>query len=175
MGERKGIDHREAGVDRTAATAKRTTVGLALWIVQVLLALLFLFAGAVKLVLPPEAMTGPVSLPVLFLRFIGVCEVLGGLGLVLPGVLRLRPGLTPSAAAGLVIIMIGATAITILGGGVGQAFLPVLAGLLSAFVTYGRWRVMPLRSRTGSAADYTAHAAVDRMLSHSCSSRSEHV
>ncbi|MEK6302371.1 MAG: DoxX family protein [Acidobacteriota bacterium] len=82
----------------------------ALWIVQVLLALLFLFSGGAKLVLSPEELLkGPVVLPVLFLRFIGVCEVLGALGLILPGLLRIRPGLTPLAAAGLVIIMIGAT------------------------------------------------------------------
>lgn len=153
MGERKDIDRREAGEDRTEAPAKRPIIGLALWIVQVLLALLFLFAGAVKLVLPPGALTGPVSLPVLFLRFIGVCEVLGGLGLVLPGILRIRAELTPLAAAGLVIIMIGATVITAIGGGVAQALMPLATGLLSAFVAYGRWRLMPHLARTGSPAD----------------------
>ena len=57
-----------------------------------------------KLVLPPEKLTGPVAIPILFLRFIGVCELLGGLGLILPSVLRIRPGLTPLAAAGRTII-----------------------------------------------------------------------
>jgi uncharacterized membrane protein YphA (DoxX/SURF4 family) len=64
----------------------------ALWIAQVLLALLFLFAGGIKLVLPLEALKGPVPLPGLFLRFLGVCEVLGAIGLVLPALLRIRPG-----------------------------------------------------------------------------------
>lgn len=153
MAERRDIDHRAAEEERSDSPAKRPTFGYALWIAQVLLALLFLFAGGVKLVLPPEALTGPVQLPVLFLRFIGVCEVLGGLGLVLPGILRIRPGLTPLAAAGLVIIMIGATVITVIGGGVAQALMPLAAGLLSAFVAYGRWKVMPHRARTGSPAD----------------------
>src|SRR5437870_4876205 len=85
----------------------------ALWIVQGLLAAVFLFAGGTKLVLPLDQLTGPVALPGLLLRFIGVCEVLGALGLILPGVLRIRPGLTPLAATGLVIIMIGATVITL--------------------------------------------------------------
>ncbi|MBI2988882.1 MAG: DoxX family protein [Deltaproteobacteria bacterium] len=78
----------------------------ALWIVQWLLALLFLWAGGIKFVLPTEEMTKqmPVPLPGLFLRFIGVSEVLGALGLILPGLLHIRPGLTPLAAAGLVII-----------------------------------------------------------------------
>ena len=114
----------------------------ALWIVQVLLALLFLWAGGIKLVLPVEEMTKqmPVPLPGLFLRFIAVCEVLGAIGLILPGLLRIRPGLTPLAAAGLVIIMIGATALTLAGGDVALALIPLVVGFLSAFVAYGRWR-----------------------------------
>ena len=75
---------------------------------QGVLASLFLFAGVMKLVLPIEAMAGPVALPGLFLRFIGVCEALGAVGLILPGLLRIHQELTPVAAAGLVIIMVGA-------------------------------------------------------------------
>ena len=60
-----------------------------LWIVQVLLAALFLFAGVMKLILPLDKMTGPVPVPGLFLRFIGVCETLGALGLILPGLFRI--------------------------------------------------------------------------------------
>src|SRR6266511_4078127 len=111
----------------------------ALWIVQGLLAALFLFAGGTKLVLPLDQMTGPVALPGWFLRFIGVAEVLGALGLILPGLLRIRAGLTPLAAAGLVIIMIGATVLTLVGGDVALALIPLVVGLLSAFVAYGRW------------------------------------
>ncbi len=114
----------------------------ALWIVQGLLAALFLFAGGMKLVLPLEKLTGPVQLPGLFLRFIGVAEVLGALGLILPGLLHIRPGLTPLAAIGLVIIMIGATVITVAGGDVAPALIPLLVGFLSAFVAYGRWRLV---------------------------------
>ena len=110
-----------------------------LWIVQGLLALVFLFAGGIKLVLPIEAMTEQMPLPGWFLRFIGVAEVLGAIGLILPGLLHIRPGLTPLAAAGLVIIMIGATVVTLAGGlGVGAALLPLVVGLLSAFVAYFR-------------------------------------
>jgi len=72
----------------------------ALWIVQGLLALLFLFAGGTKLVLPIEEVTAQMSLPVLlpglFLQFIGMCEVLGAIALILPGLLNIRPGLTPA-------------------------------------------------------------------------------
>jgi uncharacterized membrane protein YphA (DoxX/SURF4 family) len=123
-----------------------------LWIIQVLLALAFLLSGGIKLVLSAEAMAamGPpdqVMLPGLFLKFIGVCEVLGGLGLVLPALLRIRPGLTPLAAAGLLIIMIGAVAITIAGPGVGAAVPPFVTGLLCAFVAYGRWKLAPISAR----------------------------
>ena len=109
-----------------------------LWIVQGMLALLFLFAGGMKLVLPPEAMVGPVALPLAFLRFIGVVEVLGAIGLILPGLLRIRVSLTPLAAAGLVIIMIGATVITALGGAIAPALFPLTVGLLAGSVAYGR-------------------------------------
>jgi len=116
----------------------------ALWIIQVLLALLFLFAGGTKLALPLDVLTSmgspnQVHLPGLLIRFIGVCEVLGGLGLILPGLLRIRRGLTPLAAAGLAIIMAGATVLTIMGDGVMFALMPLVVGLLTAFVAYGRW------------------------------------
>ena len=117
----------------------------ALWIVQGLLAALFLFAGGMKLVLPVEEMTEQIQLPGLFLRFIGVAEVLGALGLILPGLLRIRPGLTPLAAAGLVIIMIGATVVTLASGMVAPALISLVVGLLAALVAYGRWRLAPHR------------------------------
>jgi hypothetical protein len=114
-----------------------------LWIVQGLLAAVFLLSGGMKLVLPLEKLAGPVALPGWFLRFIGVAEVLGALGLLLPGLLRIRPGLTPLAAAGLVIIMIGAVAVTLMGGDVALALIPLLVGCLAVFVAYSRWRLAP--------------------------------
>jgi hypothetical protein len=116
----------------------------ALWVLQVLLGLLFIFAGGSKLVMPIEEMTREVAMPGWFLRGIGVCELLGGLGLILPGLLRIRTGLTPLAAAGLVIIMIGATVVTVTTMGVGMALVPFVVGVLAAFVAYARWRVAPL-------------------------------
>jgi hypothetical protein len=101
-----------------------------------------------KLVLPIEEMTKQVPLPGLFLRFIALCEVLGAIGLILPGLLRIRPGLTPLAAAGLVIIMIGATVLTLLTGDIAMALIPLVVGILAAFVAYGRWRLAPLSAKT---------------------------
>ena len=119
-------------------------MNVALWIIQVLLAALFIFSGGMKLVLPIEKMQDPVALPGLFLRFIGVCELLGGIGLILPSLLRIRPGLTPLAAAGLVVIMIGAVVISAMYMGVASALIPLLVGILAAFIAYGRSRLAPI-------------------------------
>lgn len=121
-------------------------MNIALWIIQALLALVFVFSGAMKFIIPVEEMTKEIALPGLFLHFIGVCEILGGLGLILPWLLRIRPGLTPLAAAGLVIIMIGAVVITMTTMGVTMAILPFVVGFLAAFVAYGRWRLAPQRA-----------------------------
>lgn len=117
----------------------------ALWTVQALLALLFLFVGGMKLVLPIEEMMKqmPIPLPGWFLRFTGVVEVLGAIGLILPRLLGIRPDLTPLAAAGLVIVMIGATVYTLAAGNVASALISMVVGLLCAFVAYGRWRLAP--------------------------------
>ena len=122
-------------------------MNVALWIVQVLLSLLFLFAGGMKLVLPLDKLTGPIPVPGPFIRFIGVAEVLGAVGLVLPSLLRIGPGLTPLAASGLVLIMIGAIAVTLAGGMLGAALFSLVVGLLAAFVAYGRWRLAPIPPR----------------------------
>ena len=121
-----------------------------LWAVQGLLALVFLFAGGMKLVLPIEEMTQQMEMPGWFLRFIGVCEVLGALGLILPGLTRIRPGLTPLAAVGLVIIMVGATALTLAIDPAG-AVVPFVVGLLAASVAYGRHRAASGRGAARAA------------------------
>lgn len=117
-------------------------MNILLWIIQILLALLFLFAGVPKLiyaadVLQANAPPGSIHFSNLFLKFIGVCEVLGALGLVLPGLFRTRRGLTPLAALGLAILMIGAVYVS-LPLGVAMAIIPFVALLLCAFVAYGR-------------------------------------
>jgi hypothetical protein len=127
-----------------------------LWTIQGLLAALFLFAGGAKLIMSADQLKGPVEIPVLFLRFIAVCELLGGLGLILPGLLRVKTGLTPLAAVGLTIIMIGATVMNLKGGDPKSAAMTVVAALLAAFVAYGRWR--PASRRRSSEASALQHA-----------------
>lgn len=118
----------------------RPLVSYALWTVQVLLALLFVYAGAMKFVMSADDMTKDIDLSVPFLRLIGACEVLGGFGLILPGLLHMRRALTPVAGSGLAIIMIGAVVVTVASMGVLPALFPLVVGLLVAFVVRGRWR-----------------------------------
>ena len=116
----------------------------ALWAAQILVALVFAFAGSVKFMMPPEKMQqGSVILPLAFIYFIGVCECLGALGMILPGLTRIRTELTPLAASGLTIIMIGATAVTIIGGMPG-AFVPAVIGIITSWIAYTRTRIAPL-------------------------------
>ena len=113
---------------------------IGMWVGQGLLAALFLFAGGFKLVAPAEMMSeGPVVLPVLFLRFIGACEVLGAIGLILPWALKIHRELTPLAASGLVVIMTGATILTAIGGQVAPAVMPFVIGIVLVTIARGRW------------------------------------
>ncbi len=118
---------------------KKNTV---LWIVQGVLALMFLFAGGSKLVMSAEQMQapGPIQFPVAFIRFIGVCELLGAIGMIVPGLTGIKPGLTPLAAAGLIVIMIGATVTNIVDGPAQFAAFTIVLGLLAATVLWGRWQ-----------------------------------
>ena len=125
---------------RHASTRRQILRSSALWSLQVLLALLFLFAGSMKLLTPIEVMRAQMTVPLpgWFISFIGVAECAGALGLILPGLLRIKRGLTPLAACGLVGVMIGATILTLLGGDVLPALFPALVGLLCALIASAR-------------------------------------
>src|SRR5262249_60892765 len=114
------------------------TMNLILWIAQGVLAAVFLFSGSMKFVMSIEAMTQQMPMPGWFLHFIGVCEVLGALGMILPWLTRMRPGLTPLAAAGLVILMICATVTMLTTGSIATALIPLVVGVPAAFVGYCR-------------------------------------
>ncbi len=114
-----------------------------LWVLQALLAMLFLFAGSMKFIMSVEEMTKQMPLPGWFLHFIGSAEILGAIGLLLPGILRIRTGLTPLAASALVVIMIGATALNLHVGQRGAALTTVVIGLLLVFVALNRRRMAP--------------------------------
>jgi len=120
-------------------------MSVTLWTIQGALALLFLFAGGSKLILPTTVLLAQMALPlpIWFIRFIGVIEVVGALGLVLPQLTRIKPFLTPLAACGLALEMVGATILTVIAMGVAPALFPLIVGLLAMFVAYERghrWR-----------------------------------
>lgn len=126
-----------------------------LWAVQIALALLFFVAGAGKLLVPMDELANDSGLPGPFMRFIAVAEAAGALGLLLPGLLRIARWLTPMAAIGLALIMIGAVVTTIANGDGLRAAGPFVVGLLAAAVTWGRWQWLlpaPAALETGIAA-----------------------
>ena len=129
------------------ATSRVATkrLNIAIWIVQVLLASVFLFAGGAKLVLPIAELTKQFPLPGVFLRFLGVVELAGAVGLILPSLLRIRPYLTPLAAGGLIIVMSGATSLSMIGGKLAPAIPTFVLGCLAGLVLYARTRVVPTR------------------------------
>lgn len=98
-----------------------------------------MFSGTMKFVMPYADMIkdAPVVLPHAFFLFIGVCEILGGIGVIVPWLTGIKPTLTSLAAILLFIIMIGATVITAMGS-VPMAVIPAITGLLCVFVAWGR-------------------------------------
>jgi uncharacterized membrane protein len=121
-----------------SAKPKGRATHIITWVLQVLVGLQFVFAGAMKFVTPMEEMTRDLPLPAAFLYFIGLAEVAGGLGLILPGALRIQRGLTPLAATGLTIIMAGAVVICAMMD-VKMAAVPLIVGALCVFIARSRW------------------------------------
>jgi hypothetical protein len=116
-----------------------------LWVLQVLLALFFgLGSGAPKLFLPAEALPMPLPLSQGFLWFVGTCEVLGALGLILPGLTHVQPRLTILAATCLALLTVCAATYQLMGGQPANAFFALGIGALAAVVAYGRARLAPL-------------------------------
>ncbi len=121
----------------------------AIWILQVLLALVFIGAGVTKLITPiPDLaanMAWTTEVPAALVRFSGLAELAGGLGLILPWVTGIQPQLVRLAALGLVVTMIGAIVTHIaIGDPVSQMIPPLVLGILAAVLTYGRTKVLPL-------------------------------
>lgn len=130
-----------------AASRVHAALPIVLWVMQVLLAALFVSTGRMKLIVPAAVMAKMSPMPVPFVRFLGVAEVLGAVGLLLPGLLRRHTELTPLAAAGLTVIMVGAVVVTAHSGMVLLAGFPLVVGLFTGFVAWARWRMAPLPGR----------------------------
>jgi hypothetical protein len=123
-------------------------VNVGLWVLQVLLGLFMAVAsGLPKLIVPTEMLPMPIPIPGPLLALIGVAEIAGGLGLILPGLLKIKPGLTPLAAAGLGLVAIGGMAYQTAAGEPGNAVFALAIVVVCAIVGYGRWQVAPHRAR----------------------------
>ena len=122
-------------------------MNITLWVLQVLLAAAFLAHGWILLFPSPEMLAGMSSLPRAFWIFLGVAEVLAGVGLTLPGITRILPWLVPCAAAGLMVVMISATIFHIARDEVSSAIVTAVLFLMATFVAYQRWKVMPILPR----------------------------
>ncbi len=133
-------------------------MNIALWVLQVLLALAFFAHGLLFLVPPPDiAAMMNASLPRWFQLFLGVAEILAAIGLTLPGLTRVQPWLVPAAAVGVMIVMIGATVYHVYRADpVSSAVTTFVLLLMAAFVAYGRWRLSPIRPRSARASTVAA-------------------
>lgn len=123
-------------------------MNIVLWILQVLLAAMYLWHGWLMIAPPPEvAAIMNTFLPTWFRLFIGIAELLAAVGLILPGLTRIMPWLTTLAAAGLMIVMASATVVHLSRGETGSAISGFVIFLLVTFVAYMRWKVKPLAAR----------------------------
>lgn len=124
---------------------------IGLWVVQVLLALAFGMAGAMKAMTPIDELAAKLpwvtSAPGLA-RFIGASELLGAIGLILPAVTRIQPRLTALAAAGIGLIMVLATAFHVYRGEISALPVTLVLGGLAGFVLWGRWKKAPIQPRS---------------------------
>ncbi|MDQ3171671.1 MAG: DoxX family protein [Acidobacteriota bacterium] len=124
-------------------------MNIILWIVQTLLALAFLAHGIMLLAPPPEiAAQMNASLPRWFQVFLGVAEVLAAVGLILPGLTRIKPGLVSAAAAGVMIVTVSATVLHLWRAEYSAAATTFVLLLLATFVALGRWRHRSIAPRS---------------------------
>jgi hypothetical protein len=116
-----------------------------LWVVQAVLAILFMFAGITKLAADPVQLAADAHMSAGFLHFVSVCEMLGAVGLIIPAVTGIQPWLTPVAASGLIVIMIGAVVTTLMAPDQSPlvALFPLVVGVLLTVVVVGRRKVPP--------------------------------
>ena len=124
-------------------------MNVVLWILQVLLALAFLAHGWLFLAPPPEiAAKMNETLPRWLQLFLGVAEILAGVGLTLPGITKIKPWLVVWAAGGIMIVMVAATAFHVMRGEISSAVVTLVLLAMASFVAYMRLRVRPIPSRS---------------------------
>ncbi len=140
-----------ATVEPPHVSDRAKALNIMLWVVQVLLAAMFVLTGLLKLTLPAEKL--PALMPwtadahLSFIRFVGIAEVIGGIGLVVPAWLRIKPILTPWAATGIATIMVLSIPVRFLRGETSSLGLNILLLVLATFVGWGRFKKAPIHSK----------------------------
>ena len=125
---------------------------ITLWIAQVLLAAMFLMSGLMKVSQPIDQLSKMLpwasQVPEALVRFIGVAEVLGAVGLILPSLLRIQPKLTPIAAVGLALVMLFAVVFHISRGETPMIGMNFILIAIAAFIAWGRFKKAPIASKS---------------------------
>lgn len=123
-------------------------MNIALWVLQVLLALAF-FAHGWMFLFPPASVVEQMnaSLPRWFQLFLGVAEVAAAIGLTLPGVTRVMPWLVPLAAFGIMLVLGSATVYHFVRAEISSGIITLVMLALATVVAYYRWKVLPIRPR----------------------------
>ena len=123
-------------------------MNILLWVLQLLLAAAFFAHGWLVLAPPPEIEVQMLaSFPRAFWQFLGVAEIAAAVGLTLPGAARILPWLVPSAAAGIMFVMISATIYHTARGEISSAAITFVLLIMATFVGYMRWKTLPIRAR----------------------------
>src|ERR1700733_9398250 len=124
-------------------------LNMGLWIAQVLLFIAFALAGGMKLfnLAAAEMAKTQSNMPYGLTHFIGVAEVLGALGMILPAASRIQPKLTGAAGIGLMTIMILALGFHIMRGELSHTPPVLVLGAMAAFVAWGRLKRAPIAPR----------------------------
>lgn len=125
-------------------------MGTLLWILQWIFGVYFLITGVMHFSVPPglpAAMAWMYDLSTGLHYFSGTAEILAGLGLILPGLMKIKTWLTPLAGAGLVLVMMGAMVYHIQRGEIVNIGMNLILAAVSAFIAYGRWKIKPLREK----------------------------
>lgn len=138
-------------MEPTPEMKKLKILNIILWVLQCLLAAIYLMTGFTKLTMPMDKLVTMIfwtkDVPALLVRFIGISELSGALGLLLPAIFRIKPKLTPIAAAGLATIMLFATVFHISRGEIQSIGITIVLGSVAAFVAWGRFRKVPVQPK----------------------------
>lgn len=138
------------------------TMNIVLWILQILLAALFMWHGSLFLIPPPELVEiMEKELPRWFRLFLGTAEVLAGVGLTLPGIIRVLPRLIPVTAASCMVVMVSATVYHSMRGETSSAVVTLILLAILGFLVYMRWKillVLPRKNRPlGTAGTHASY------------------